>query len=188
LRSNTSGINIAEPRLEAAASGDAMNRHSGRSRASARAVITSAALWVFSPSSGALAQESAVPTANAAGSEVAAEAAPEPRSARERRRAARAQTESPPAKTASGAEAPPAVAQADADAADTGSESTESQLICKSVKPLGTRMAKRVCGTPEQWAAIEGRTSEAAGESMRQVHQQSGVIAAQPGPAAGPTP
>ena len=165
-----------------------MNRYSGRSRTSARALIASAALWVLSPSNSTLAQESAVPAANAS-SEVAAEAAAEPRSARERRRAARAQAGAPPAEstaTAPSAEAAPAVAQAGADAADPGSESTEPQRICKSVKPLGTRMAKRVCGTPEQWAAIEGRTSAEAGESMRQVHEQSGILATQPGPAVGP--
>jgi hypothetical protein len=58
--------------------------------------------------------------------------------------------------------------------------------ICKNIKPLGTRMAKRGCGTPEQWAALEKKTTDAASDDMRQVRSITGVIAPTPGPTSTP--
>ena len=36
-------------------------------------------------------------------------------------------------------------------------------------------MARRVCGTPEQWAAVGEVTSENAEESMRQIRERSTI-------------
>ena len=52
-------------------------------------------------------------------------------------------------------------------------ETVEARIVCKSYKPTGSRMARRVCGTPEQWAAIGEATSENAEESMRQIRERS---------------
>ena len=37
-------------------------------------------------------------------------------------------------------------------------------------------MARRVCGTPEQWAAIGEATSDNAEESMRQIRERSAIV------------
>ena len=36
-------------------------------------------------------------------------------------------------------------------------------------------MARRVCGTPEQWAAVGEATSDNAEESMRQIRDRSAI-------------
>ena len=70
--------------------------------------------------------------------------------------------------------------------AQANSARDEPTTICKNIKPLGTRMAKRVCGTPEQWAALEKKTTDAASDDMRQVRTIGGVIATAPGPTSTP--
>jgi hypothetical protein len=69
--------------------------------------------------------------------------------------------------------------------ADSG-ETVEEKLVCKSVKPLGTRMAKRICATPEQWAAAEGRSTDRAEEGMRQMRRQGSLVVAPPSSAPQP--
>jgi hypothetical protein len=142
--------------------GNAMNQGSNSARNAAYALITGILAWVAWPSSGALAQEAPAPAASAA-SAAPAEGANQSR--RDRRRTT--QAEPAPAAPAAAAAAEPAT-------------------ICKNIKPLGTRMAKRVCGTPEQWAALEKKTTDAGQENMRQVRSIAGVISATPSPT--PTP
>jgi hypothetical protein len=67
-----------------------------------------------------------------------------------------------------------------------GAEAEGPTQICKNIKPLGTRMAKRVCGTPEQWAALEKKTTDAGSDDLRQVRSTGGVIATTPGPTSTP--
>ena len=62
----------------------------------------------------------------------------------------------------------------------------EPEKICKNFKPLGSHMAKRVCGTPEQWAAFEKKTTDAAADDMRNVRSTGAVIATTPGPSSTP--
>jgi hypothetical protein len=73
-----------------------------------------------------------------------------------------------------------------AHAQNAAAASDEPTTVCKNIKPLGTRMAKRVCATPEQWAALQNKTTDAASEKMRQVRGTGGVIATTPGPSATP--
>jgi hypothetical protein len=160
-----------------AAQGGAMNLHSGRPLMT-RALITGAVVLVFWPAGGALAQDAA-PTSPAPRSDAAAEPTVGSRSARERRRASRADAEAPPAP------AVPSVAEAQANAAEPVSEPAEPERVCKNIKPTGTRVAKRVCGTPEQWAAMERTTTDAAQEGMRQVRDQTSIVVTQPTPPLG---
>jgi hypothetical protein len=149
-----------------------MNRDSRLSRRLARALLAGAFAWLLWPSAGALAQEDEAPVV--APSTAPAEAAAQSR--RDRRRAAKAETPAAAADTA--VAAAPTASGGDAEAI------VESEIVCKNIKPLGTRMAKRVCGTPAQWAALEKKTTDAAEDDMRQVGGQGAVLA--PGAAAGP--
>ena len=136
-----------------------MNQYSSGARNAAYGLITGAFVWLVWASSGAFAQDNAAPAASATS---AAPAKAASQSRRERRRTAQAET------------APAAQA------------TDEPATICKNIKPLGTRMAKRVCGTPEQWAALEKKTTDAASDDMRQVRTTAGVISQTPGPTSTP--
>ena len=37
-------------------------------------------------------------------------------------------------------------------------------------------MARRVCGTPEQWAALDEATTDNAQEGMRQIRDRSTIV------------
>lgn len=152
-----------------------MNRDLHLSRRLVRALLAGAFAWLLWPSAGALAQEDEAPAA--ATSTAPAEAAPQSR--RDRRRAAKADTAASKTQTVAAAAQP-------AGEEDGVEAVVESEIVCKNIKPLGTRMARRVCGTPAQWAALEKKTTDAAEDDMRQVGGQGAVIATTPGPAVGP--
>jgi hypothetical protein len=155
-----------------------MNRDSLRP---AHALIASAFVCFLGPCAAALAQGDGAPPAASAPSAAAVEAAPQSR--RDRRRASKAETPAAEAETQTADATASATSAADLDAAESAGE---PERICKNIKPLGTRMAKRVCGTPEQWAAFEKKTTDAAADDMRQVRGANSVIATTPGPATGP--
>ena len=146
-----------------------MNRVLSRSGSVSRAVIAAAFAW-FTASGGAIAQESPAPTA-AAPSAAPAEAATQSR--RDRRRAPKPEPAAAPESTATATAAAPAAI-------------VEPEKICKNFKPLGSHMAKRVCGTPEQWAAFEKKTTDAGEDDLRNVRSTGGVIATTPGTGAAP--
>ena len=149
-----------------------MSRDSRRLVHALLAGAFAAFLW---PSAGALAQDGKAPAPSAA-TTAPAEAAPQAR--RDRRRAAKTESASAEAETQTAVAADAQVHSADA--------IVEAEIVCKNIKPLGTRMAKRVCGTPAQWAALEKKTTDAASDDMRQVRGAGSVIATTPGPAVGP--
>ena len=159
-----------------------MNQRSSRAGSVAYTLIAGTFAWITWPSSGALAQDDAAPAVSAT-SAAPTEAASQSR--RERRRAAQAETAAAPAATAAAA-APASNAPAAAPAAPAAAEADGPTTICKNIKPLGTRMAKRVCGTPEQWAALDKKTTDAASDDLRQVRGTGGVIATTPGPSSAP--
>jgi hypothetical protein len=101
-------------------------------------------------------------------------AADQPKSRRERRREAEA------AAAGAAANAQPTAAAA-AVAAPTAAETIEAKMICKNIKVTGTKMSRRVCGTPEQWASVSDRTRSDADETMRQVRERSSIVTSQPG-------
>jgi hypothetical protein len=154
-----------------------MNRDSRLSHRFVHALLAGAFAWLLWPSAGPLAQDDAAPATNTA-SAAPAEGAPQSR--RDRRRATKAEAAAADAETQTAGAAASTVSGGDAEAV------VESEIVCKNIKPLGTRMAKRVCGTPAQWAALEKKTTDAASDDMRQVRGQGAVIATTPGPAVGP--
>ena len=40
-------------------------------------------------------------------------------------------------------------------------------MICKRTAVVGSKFKKKVCGTPTQWAAMEGRSQNLTGEMQR---------------------
>jgi hypothetical protein len=146
-----------------------MNRVSGRVRGLAHALIVGASAGFLGLSGGALAQDAAAPAA-AAPSAAPAEAASQSR--RDRRRAPKPEPAAAPEAATTTAAAPAAM--------------VEPEKICKNFKPLGSHMAKRVCGTPEQWAAFEKKTTDSASDDLRNVRSTGAVIATTPGPGSTP--
>jgi hypothetical protein len=61
------------------------------------------------------------------------------------------------------------------------SETVDIKIVCKNIKVIGTKIARRVCGTPEQWAAQQRKTTDGAQEAMRQVRERSSIVVSQPG-------
>jgi hypothetical protein len=106
----------------------------------------------------------------------AAAAADQPKSRRERRREAEAAEQA----AAATAAVQPAAATA-AVAAEPAAETVEAKMICKNIKVVGTKISRRVCGTPEQWASVSERTSNDAQETMRQVREATSIVVTQPG-------
>ena len=150
-----------------------MHPTTDHSRHLASALI--AAMLVAAPSTIGLAQNEQPEPAAAASRATPAD---EPLSRRERRRAAKAQ----PA-----AQAPPAATQGQAAAAaEPAVETEEPEIVCKTIKPLGSKVGRRVCGTPEQWAASTRRSSDGARDAMREISSRSGFPAAPEAPAAIP--
>jgi hypothetical protein len=108
-------------------------------------------------------------SSSAAGASAAAEqgtAPAEQPSRRERRRSAEA--------AAAAAAATPTAAPTAASATDSA-QAAEPKIICKNIKPIGSRVERRICGTEEQWAASSQSTSADAQEGMRQVRDRSGI-------------
>jgi hypothetical protein len=121
----------------------------------------------------ALGQDGAPPTPGARSVDAAADAAPSRRATRDRRRSDRTSTPAEERATVTAASAAPAVAEPVA-------ETVEAKLVCRTIKPTGTRVGRRICGTPEQWAASEKASTDAAQEGMRQVRDRSSVVVSQP--------
>ncbi len=57
----------------------------------------------------------------------------------------------------------------------------DERIICKDIKLTGTKISRRICGTPEQWAAQDKKTTDDAQEAMRQVRDRSSIVVTQPG-------
>ena len=110
----------------------------------------------------------------AATAEQSAPAAESPRRTRERRNAQAATNAAEAPAEAAAAPATPETAAA-ATLVEPPAETVEARIVCKNYKRTGTRMARRLCGTPEQWAAIGEATSENAEENMRQIRERSAI-------------
>jgi hypothetical protein len=157
-----------------------MRRDSGTARFVVRALSTSVFVVTLGAGAAALAQD-ATPrdTAAAESGTDAATAADQPRRGRDRRRAAEAADETRVAEPAAAPATLPTFNAATASAAQA--ETVEATLVCKNRKVTGTKISRRVCGTPEQWAAQEKKTSDDAQEAMRQVRERTSIVVTQPG-------
>jgi hypothetical protein len=158
----------------------AMHRDSGAARFVARALLTSVFVVTLGAGAPALAQD-ATPLDDAAvasGTDAAA-AADQPRRGRERRRAAEAADETRPPEPAAAPATLPTYNAATASVAQAA-ETIEAKMVCKNRKITGTKISRRICGTPEQWAAQQQRTTDDAQEAMRQVRERSSIVVTQP--------
>jgi hypothetical protein len=117
---------------------------------------------------GAAAQEGNSAASAPASSEQAAPPAEQARR-RDRRRNAEAAAETPATPTAA------AEAAATPSAAADPAAPAEPKMVCKNVKPIGSRVARRTCATEEQWAASRDSSRADAQEGMRQVRDRSGI-------------
>jgi hypothetical protein len=156
-----------------------MNRDSGVARAVTRALLTGAFLLTLGASAASLAQAPVPADDTTVTSTAGASAeADQPRRARDRRRSAR------PADDTPAPEAAAAVATLPTHTATTTSaqaaETVEATMVCKNIKLTGTKISKRICGTPEQWAGQQRKTTDDAQEAMRQVRDRSSIVVTQP--------
>ena len=155
-----------------------MNRDPGVARAVTRALLTAAFVLTLGASAAALAQAPA--PADEATVTSAADAAPgadQPRRARDRRRSAQRADETRAPEAAVAATLPTHTATT---TSAQPAEIVEATMICKNIKLTGTKISKRICGTPEQWAAQEQKTTNDAQEAMRQVRDRSSIVVSQP--------
>lgn len=89
-----------------------------------------------------------------------AAAAEQPRKKRDRRRAAEAAEAAAPAASVA------AVRQA---------ANSEDEIICKDIKPLGSRIPRRICGTEAQWGGSSEQTAAHAQEQLRQIRDRAAL-------------
>jgi len=106
-------------------------------------------------------------------------AADQPRRARDRRRAAEAGDETRAPEAAAAPETLPTHTVTTTSTAQV-IDDVEARMVCKNIKLTGTKIARRICGTQEQWASMEKRNSDKAQEGMRQMRERSSVVTAQP--------
>ncbi len=136
-----------------------MNPVSNRLCASARVLVATTFFLSLLPSTGALAQDSEQQVD-------AASTAPEQPRRRDRRRAAEAAA-------ASDARAQEAGATAAVAATEPATAIVEPELVCKRIEVAGSKVPRRVCGTPEQWATQGRRASRAAQDAVQEIRDRS---------------
>jgi hypothetical protein len=153
-----------------------MNRYRGFAGAAAQAMLTGALALSLGTATATLAQDATPPDDAAVTPAAEAAATAEPRRSRERRRAAQV-PEEPRASHAAAVAVTETTAAALAPDPD---ETVETRIVCKNIKVLGTKISRRVCGTPEQWAAQARKTTNDAQETMRQVRDRSSIAIPQP--------
>jgi hypothetical protein len=138
----------------------------------ARTLITAGLAFALGTSAAACAQESDSAADAPAAADQSAAPSDEPRRRRDRRRDAESAAAAPAAPTVT--ELPQTTVLA---------ETVETKITCRNIKPPGSRVARRICGTEQQWAAANQRSSEDAEEGLRQFRNRSGVTGT---PASGP--
>lgn len=124
-------------------------------------------------SDGAVASGSARPAAEAAASDDRPA-----RRARDRRRENRAADQETITSSSVAAQSP-AVLEATA----------EPQQVCRSMKVIGSRIERKICATPEEWAANQESSAKDADEFMRQMREIASIAPSQgSGPQQSATP
>jgi hypothetical protein len=157
-----------------------MHRDSGTARFVTRALLTGVFVVTLGAGTAALAQDATpLDDAAVASGTDAATAADQPRRGRERRRAVEGADETR-AQVAAAAPATLPTFNAATTSVAQPTETNEATLVCKNRKVTGTKISRRICGTPEQWAAQQSKTTDAAQEAMRQVRERSSIVVTQP--------
>jgi len=60
--------------------------------------------------------------------------------------------------------------------------------VCRNVDVLGSKIPKRVCATPDEWATFEGRAREDTRDSLRRLRDQGAIAPPSPGVSASQLP
>lgn len=126
-----------------------MSRQSRPWLAAARASLPICVVLLLGPMS-VRAQQPEAPTAAAPAA--AAAPAEQPRRKRDRRRQAETTAAAP---------------------ANATAQTTEAEIICKDIKPIGSRIPRRVCGTEAQWGGSSEETAAHAQEQLRQIRERA---------------
>jgi hypothetical protein len=146
-----------------------MNKAPDRLRTLAPALIATTFVLAFGPSTSGLAQDNEQ-EANTASS--TATTADQPRRNRQRRRAEHESAASADTQAQTAAGSATDVAAPDVEVINVV-EVVEERLVCKSEKLAGTKIARRTCGTPEQWAARARQTSRAAQDAVQEIRDRN---------------
>lgn len=65
----------------------------------------------------------------------------------------------------------------------------EPQQVCRSMKVIGSRIERKICATPEEWAANQESSAKDADEFMRQMREIASIAPSQgSGPQQSATP
>jgi hypothetical protein len=51
---------------------------------------------------------------------------------------------------------------------------------CRSVRPTGTRMAQKICATPEQWKEVDAKGAEGARQTKQTINDSSSFVRSAP--------
>jgi hypothetical protein len=90
--------------------------------------------------------------------------------------------------TATAAAAPESPRPASAQVA-AGAAASEALLqpekVCRNMEVVGSKIPRRVCATPDEWAAFENRAQEDAKDGLRRLRNQGAL--APPSPGASPS-
>ena len=54
----------------------------------------------------------------------------------------------------------------------SASATAKEETVCRSLKPTGSRVPKKVCATPATWAEVDARGKEGARQFMQQMGDQ----------------
>jgi hypothetical protein len=125
------------------------------------------------------ANSGAPPSAASAATDATASRPQDPRDARDQRRQPNGAAAAAPA--APNAEHTPARAAGAAAASATLQLPVEPKKVCRNMDVVGSKIPRRVCATPEEWAAFENRAQEDAKDGLRRLRNQGAVAPPSPG-------
>jgi hypothetical protein len=98
------------------------------------------------------------------------------------------QSETASAAPAGGAAAPAATSATTAAGDPATQPPAQPKKICRSIDVLGSKIAKRVCATQEEWAAFNNHAREDAQDGLRRLQDQGANSPASPGVSASQLP
>ena len=75
-----------------------------------------------------------------------------------------------------------------ADAAQLPAPPATTTQVCRNVDVLGSKIPKRVCATPDEWASFEGRAREDTRDGLRRLRDQGAIAPPSPGVSASQLP
>jgi hypothetical protein len=84
--------------------------------------------------------------------------------------------------------APASTPSARAASAELPAPPATPKQVCRNVDVLGSKIPKRVCATPDEWATFEGRAREDTRDGLRRLRDQGAIAPPSPGVSASQLP